>query len=382
MTYRFSRRWWAHLGGPAGCRLLGVVLVLLIAASGLHAQALKPGFDKAEYLELLRLHVRMSNPDSTFWVGIPQPRQFKLAYRSPVVGLDNRWELWAKAGAQPQVVISIRGTTKVQESWLENLYAAMLPATGELQLSPTRKFAYRLATNPQAAVHAGWLLGMAFQAEGVLHKLDSCYRRGTRDVLIMGHSQGGAIAYLLTSHLRSLQAQGQLPADIRIKTYCSAAPKPGNLYYAYDYERATQGGWAVNVVNPADWVPETPLTVQTTSDFNITNPFVGVGAIIKKQPFSKRVVARYAFGQLAAPSRRAQRRYQRYLGGYVGKAVKKSLPRYQAPAYYPSSNYVRVGPTIVLPADAAYYAKYPNDPKQLFRHHLFQPYYYLAEKLP
>jgi pimeloyl-ACP methyl ester carboxylesterase len=223
---------------------------------------------------------------------------------------------------------------------------------------------------------------MAFQAEGVLHKLDSCYRRGTRDVLIMGHSQGGAIAYLLTSHLRSLQAQGQLPADIRIKTYCSAAPKPGNLYYAYDYERATQGGWAVNVVNPADWVPETPLTVQTTSDFNITNPFVGVGAIIKKQPFSKRVVARYAFGQLAAPSRRAQRRYQRYLGGYVGKAVKKSLPRYQAPAYYPSSNYVRVGPTIVLPADAAYYAKYPNDPKQLFRHHLFQPYYYLAEKLP
>jgi hypothetical protein len=54
MTYRFSRRWWAHLGGPAGCRLLGVVLVLLIAASGLRAQALKPGFDKAEYLELLR----------------------------------------------------------------------------------------------------------------------------------------------------------------------------------------------------------------------------------------------------------------------------------------------------------------------------------------
>jgi hypothetical protein len=94
------------------------------------------------------------------------------------------------------------------------------------------------------------------------------------------------------------------------------------------------------------------------------------------------VVARYAYGQLAAPSRRAQRRYQRYLGGYVGKAVKKNLPKYQAPAYYPSGNYVRVGPTVVLPADATYYVKYPNDPAKLFQHHLFQPYYYLAERLP
>lgn len=362
-------------------RGVGAGLLLLLAATGLRAQALQPGFDKAEYLELLRLHARMGGLDSMWWAGIPRPRQFKMVYRSPVVGLDNRWDLWAKAGAQPQIVISIRGTTKAQESWLENLYAAMLPATGELRLSPTRTFAYRLATNPQAAVHAGWLLGMGFMAEGIVHKIDSCYRRGTRDVLVMGHSQGGAIAFLLTSHLRSLQAQGQLPADIRLKTYCSAAPKPGNLYYAYDYERATQGGWAVNVVNPADWVPEVPLTVQTITDFNPANPFVGVSAIIKKQPFPKNLVARFAFGQLNGPSRRAQRRYQRYLGGYVGKAIRKSLPGYQVPAYYPSSNYMRVGPTIVLPADANYYAKYPNDPAQVFRHHLFQPYYYLAERL-
>ncbi|MFD1871450.1 lipase family protein [Hymenobacter bucti] len=372
----------AFLGGPLARTFLGCVLLLASASSSTRAQALKPGFDKAEYLELLRLHARIGSLDSALWAGIPRPRQFTMAYRSPVVGLDNRWDLWTKAGAQPQAVISVRGTTKAQESWLENLYAAMLPATGELQLSPTRKFKYHLADNPQAAVHAGWLLGMAFQAEGIIHKIDSCYRRGTRDVLIMGHSQGGAIAFLLTSHLRSLQAQGQLPADIRFKTYCSAAPKPGNLYYAYDYERATQGGWAVNVVNPADWVPEVPLTVQTTSDFNPTNPFVGVGAIIKKQPFPKNLVARHAYRQLAGPSRRAQRRYQRYLGGYVSKALQKSVPGYQAPAYYPSSNYVRVGPTIVLPADAAYYTKYPNDPAKLFQHHLFQPYYYLAEKLP
>ncbi len=362
-------------------RRLACLFLLLAWAGRLPAQVLKPGFDKAEYLELLRLHARMGGADSMWWAGIPRPRAFRLEYRSPVVGLDNRWDLWTKAGAQPQAVISIRGTTTAQVSWLQNLYAAMLPATGELQLAPGRTFAYHLATNPQAAVHAGWLLGLAFQAEGIVHKVDSCYRRGTRDFFIMGHSQGGAIAFLLTSHLRSLQQQGQLPADIRFKTYCSAGPKPGNLYYAYDYELATQG-WAVNVVNPADWVPETPLTVQTMHDFNPTNPFAGVPGAIKKQKFPKNLVARHAYHQLAAPPRRAQRHYQRYLGGFVGKAIRKNVPGYQAPAFYPSSNYMRAGPTVVLPADAAYYAKYPNDPASVFRHHLFQPYYYLAEKLP
>ncbi|OGX90107.1 lipase [Hymenobacter coccineus] len=346
------------------------------------AQALQPGFDKAEYLELLRLHARMGGPDSMWWVGIPKPQRFALAYRSPTSPLDNRWDLWSHPGPQPQAVINLRGTTAKAESWLANFYAAMLPAAGELELGGGRKFAYHLADNPQAAVHAGWLLSLAFMADGIVHTVDSCYRRGTRDFLIMGHSQGGAVAFLLTSHLRNLQQQRKLPADLRLKTYCSAGPKPGNLYYAYDYARATHGGWAVNVVNPADWVPEVPLTVQTVHDFNPTNPFVGVAATLKKQPFPKNLVARHAFRQLDGPPRRAQRRYQRYLGRYVGKAVVKAVPGFRGPAFYPSSNYVPAGNTVALPADATYYAKYPNDPKQLFRHHFFQPYYYLAERLP
>ncbi|HPN72156.1 MAG TPA: hypothetical protein PLZ32_21680, partial [Saprospiraceae bacterium] len=75
-------------------------------------------------------------------------------------------------------------------------------------------------------------------------KIDSLYKTGTKEFLIMGHSQGGAIAYLMTSYLYNLQQLGQLPIDIKFKTYCSAAPKPGNLYYAYEYEAMTQGGWA------------------------------------------------------------------------------------------------------------------------------------------
>lgn len=370
-------------------RLLGphwrhgwVCLLLLAGARPLAAQELAPGFDKAEYLELLRLHARQGGPDSMWWAGIPRPQRFKLTYRSAVSPLDNRWDLWTHGGPQPQAVISVRGTTAAPVSWLANLHAAMLPATGELRLAPGRAFAYHLADNPQAAVHAGWLLGLAFMADDMVRHIDSCYQRGTHDFLLIGHSQGGGIAFLVTSYLRELQRQGRLPADIRFKTYCSAGPKPGNLYYAYAYEQATQGGWAINVVNPADWVPEVPLTVQTTQDFNPTNPFVGVGALLKRQPFPRNLLARHAYRQLAGPARRAQRRYQRYLGRYIGQALGKNLPGYQAPAFYPSSDYVRTGPTLVLPADAAYYLKYPDDSAKLFRHHLFQPYYYLAERLP
>lgn len=75
-------------------------------------------------------------------------------------------------------------------------------------------------------------------------------------------------------------------------------------------ERATAGAWAVNVVNPADWVPEMPLSVQTLNDFSPVNPFAGVDAMIKKQPFLKSLVGRHLYGQLARPSLRAQRRYQ------------------------------------------------------------------------
>lgn len=124
-------------------------------------------------------------------------------------------------------------------------------------------------------MRAGWLRGLAFQAEGVLHKVNWCHRAGTRDFIIMGRSQGGAIAFLPTSRLRGLQ-QDQLPADVRFKTCCSASPKPGNLYYAYEYERATQGRLGRERAIPRRLgVAEVPRTVRTASDFNSINPLMG-----------------------------------------------------------------------------------------------------------
>jgi hypothetical protein len=258
----------------------------------------------------------------------------------------------------------------------------MVPATGELQISDTEKFRYQLAANPKASVHVGWLVSTAFLSKDILPKIDSCYKAGIKNFIITGHSQGGGISYLLTAYLYHLQKANQLPADIRFKTYCSAGPKPGNLYFAYDYEAMTQPGWAYNVVNSADWVPEVPLSIQTVKDFNNTNPFVNAKALIKKQSFPKNIALRYAYNRLDKPSRKAQKNYQKYLGKMTAKMVKKTIPGYLSPEYYNSNNYVRTGNYIVLPADADYYALFPDNNEQIFIHHLHAPYLFLAEKLP
>lgn len=323
--------------------------------------------------------------DTSYSKKIPAPVGYDFVYRSPVVGLDNCWDLWISKGAAAAqkgvAVISLRGTTQNSVSWLANFYAAMVPAKGELHLSDSATFKYELASNPKAAIHAGWIISTAFLSKSILHKIDSCYKNGIKEFIIMGHSQGGAIAYLLTSYLLNLQKNHLIAADIRLKTYCSAAPKPGNLYYAYEYEAQTQNGWAYNVVNSADWVPETPMSIQTLDDFNVTNPFVNAKSMIKKQSFTKRIALNYMFNRLDKPTRRAQKNYQKYLGTFTSKMVKQQIPGFVAPAYYNSNNYVRTGNTIVLLADEAYYKLYPDNEKNVFVHHLHPAYLYLTEKL-
>ena len=360
-----------------------LLIVLLLACWSLTAQtALQAGFNKSESIEMLKIAgLSLDTP----WTRVvtPMPDHYQLAYRSVEVGLKNRWDLWESDRPGDAVVVSIRGTTKDMASWLANVYAVMSPAQGTLQLDEQFRFPYKLADNPRAAVHTGWLIGMAYLARDIMPKLDEQYRNGRRDLLITGHSQGGGIAYLLTAYLKNLQQDGGFPADWRIKTYCGAAPKPGNLYFAYDYEQKTAGGWAFNVVNPLDWVPEVPLTVQTSGDFNTVSPLTNAEAAIKKQGFPKNVALKHVYNKLCNPAQKANKNYQKYFGKKAQKFVEKTLPGFQEPDYYNSNYYCRTGQFIVLTPDEDYLKKYPNDPKSenVFIHHLPEQYLMLANKL-
>ena len=277
-------------------------------------------------------------------------------------------------------VISIRGTVGEMASWLENFYAAMVPATGSLQLNDSTRFDYQLSSDPKAMVHVGWLVGLGCLAPTMVNRIQRAYGEGVREFIIFGHSQGGALAYLTRSYLYYLQQKGVLPADMIVKTYCSAAPKPGNLFYAYDFDFITRGGWGLHVVNAADWVPETPFSVQTLSDFNPVNPFLHVDKALKGSPLLVRWYIKGKFNKLRRRTRRAAGAMRSVLGKVVYRQVSKELKQLREPAYAGGNNYQPAGVPVVLQPDSAYYRIFPNDPAKIFQHHAFEPYYMLTSQ--
>ncbi|HEY1056151.1 MAG TPA: lipase family protein, partial [Emticicia sp.] len=181
--------------------LLPLLLCLFIFQT-LFGQILKPGFDKAEYIETLKInqkvHIALNKwADSS---SMPEPQDHRFLYRSPVVAFDNLWDLWVHK-TKPVAIIAVQGSIPTQASFLANLYAAMIPAKGELQLDKNFKFSYKLSNNPNSAVHVGWFVAMAYLSKSIEHKIDSCYKAGIKDFILTGHSQGGGITFLLNAYL-------------------------------------------------------------------------------------------------------------------------------------------------------------------------------------
>lgn len=362
-------------------RYLFCVLAFLLSGL-LQAPAqssLQPGFDAQEYLEMLRIAGKI-NDTLVSKENMPPPLAYRMEYRSPEAGLLNQWELWLRKD-EKVAVISLRGTVSAAASWLENFYAAMVPATGQVQLNDSTTFTYKLAESPAATVHVGWLIGMAHLAPSIAIHIQSYRQKGVKEFIIVGHSQGGALSFLLRSWLHYQARAGSLPGDIVYKTYSSAAPKPGNMQYVYDYDFITRVGWSYTVVNALDWVPETPFSLQSLQDFNELNPFANVGTALKKQPFLARLYLNHVFNSMSRISRRSQKRFRRYLGKTVYKQVKKFLPQLKEPAYSPGSNYMRAGSPIILMPDETYRQQYVSDGKNVFIHHMPPAYYKLALRL-
>ncbi|HBH05554.1 MAG TPA: lipase [Flavobacteriales bacterium] len=342
------------------------------------AQTLQPGFSKHEATQMLRLSARVGT-DTSYFTGdryLPEPDGFTRVYRSKEMGLSNLWELWSSGLA---CVIHIRGTVGKSESWLANIYSAMVPATGRFILAEQDTFFYHLSDHPNAAVHTGWLLSTAYLSRDILPRIDSCYQAGIQNFFITGHSQGGGITYMLTAYLYGLQKEGKLPSDLRFKTYATAAPKPGNTYFAYSYEAQTKG-WAFNIVSSADWVPEVPVSVQNISDINEISPFPTVKEdIASKQKWPKRAVIKMAANRLIKPSEKARANYIGLLGDRITQEVQKTLPEFRKPEFYPSIHYVRTGQMVVLYAEGDYFEQFPNDPEDVWKHHMHHPYLYLLD---
>ena len=357
-----------------------VYFFLLFTTSLFAHSKLQPGFDAHEHITLFALS-RYGTAFADSIVGRSYSNTFTLNYRSPEIGLKNQWSYFLRQDSVG--LISIRGTVGDKDSWLANFYAAMIPATGSLRLTDSTYFHYKFANDAKAAVHVGWAVSLGFMSTGILEKIREQYLKGVKNFYIFGHSQGAAIAFLATSYFRHLQLDGKLEKDITFKTYCNAGPKPGNLYYAYDFEFITRNGWAFNVINTADWVPETPYTVQRIQDMNPINPLIHTKEILKQRGVLAKIAGGYYYGKMNRKPRNVQKFYNRVFGGMLYNiAIKKALQQYHEPHYAPTANFVHAGVPIILPPDSSYHSQFKFDEmkKDYFIHHHFTAYYFLLKK--
>jgi hypothetical protein len=352
---------------------LGFLLIFCNTLSG--QELLKPGFDASEYADLLGLTHKTHNPANTDRLSVPVPVGYEHVYRSEKGPLDNLWDLYIRKDGLG--VLEIRGTTAKTKSWLENFYAGMVPAQGTIQIGENQRFNYKLAEDKRATVHVGWLTGLASMIEDILDKLNEYHGKGIKEYILMGHSQGGAIVFMLDSYLH-YDPDDLVPDDMVFKTYNSAAPKPGNQHYAYDYAFINRGGWAFRIANPIDWVPETPITVQTLQDYNEVNPFRDMNTFTSSMGWLEKVVVNSIFRKTDRSLRKARNRLMKYLGFKLYGFIEEYMEGMVEPEYAVSMNYVTAGTPIILPPTSVYFEEYVSQAKQdVFRHHYGIAYYFL-----
>lgn len=356
------------------------VFILLLSSMQLQSQPLKAGFDELEYKDMILIFACTSGDSSRYTdYAAPQDLGYEKLYRSKPMGMDNLWELWLHE-ERKVAVVSIRGSTEKHESWILNLYSSMIPAKGEMKWKGGQPFQYDLADDPEAAIHVGWTLGMGFIYQDMRPHLDKLYEKGIRNVILTGHSQGGVITILLTSHLLRLQQQGKLPQDIQFKTYASAAPKPGNEKFAEAYEDLVVDGWEYNVVNAADWVPEVPMSVETYDDFDHSNPLSHAKSLILGQQGLRRTLMEKVYEWVKEPTQDLLDFYDRSLGEITDHTMHTKIPGLEVPPFDTSIHYISAGRTIKYYPDEAYFQKYEREPKKTFKHHDRLAYMYLLEK--
>ena len=196
-------------------------------------------------------------------------------FNSPELGAyKNKWQLWKNQDNLRYAVV-IRGTIDNPTSIWEDLMAVMIPATGSLAVNSV-SFNYKLAEDPTASVHLGFTLGMAIllydSASGILTQLEKFCPANGAEILLVGHSQGAAIATLCQSFL--IYSDFFKSNGYGYRGYFYAQPKPGNDHYGWDFESLARrfNSPAFCITNTQDWVPQVPLTLQGFLRLNTPNP--------------------------------------------------------------------------------------------------------------
>ena len=342
---------------------------------------LVPRYDKAELTSLIPVMERAYDSADIGGFKTPEPEGIKQVFRSQVSPLMNRFDVWNTR--DNKAVIAIRGSIVDPGglSFTAAFYSPMVPAIGKIKISETKTFEYKLAELPGAAVHLGMLLGLAHISDELVSQIKEQYGRGVRDFILLGHSQGSGIGFLATSYIRYLQKEGKLPQDFRLKSYLIAAPKTGNLRYAYDYQKINNGGWAMSVNNVLDWVPCIGITFQTAVDFPKISPFFDMKGFMASINYPAGPKFDAAYNQFLAAGPFVIKQILTIIHENVYPRVIAAMPGYVEPVLLESFDFERCGDLVPLFPDAEYYKVFPQDTVhfQAWENHSVYPYYLLVK---
>ncbi|MBN1599144.1 MAG: hypothetical protein JW894_12695 [Bacteroidales bacterium] len=239
-----------------------LIILSTVISLQLFAQ-IKPGYDKKETMDMIAIcnsftFIDLYNSDAEIL-----PEDYQKKYTSGVFGMDNKFQIYQKGSV---AVINFRGSTAKKESWLENVYAAMIPARGTMKTAGDI-FNYCFAQDTAAAVHSGFALAVAFLSNDIIFHINNLNREGIYDIILTGHSQGGSLANMMRACLENL-SDNEISEKNRFKTYAFAAPMIGNDIFIDEYDRRfCDDQTSFTIINPEDPIPDFPLG-NAGSDFS------------------------------------------------------------------------------------------------------------------
>ena len=234
-----------------------LALVAMLLFNWQFAQ-MKPGFNVDELTTTIAMCNSYNFMEQYGTAKTLVPNHFNKRFSSEIIGMDNKFEVYDNDTIG---IINFRGSTDKLISWVENFYSAMIPATGSLSIEDTT-YEYTFAKADSAAVHAGYALSVLLISDRLKEQIMQLNQKGISDVIITGHSQGGALATMTRAYLENLP-ETVFAVKNNYKTYAYAQPMCGNKEFAQEYnERFSDKGTSYSIINPEDPVPNLPFNYE------------------------------------------------------------------------------------------------------------------------
>jgi len=237
-------------------------------------------------------------------------------------------------------VINIRGSTDKQISWLENIYSAMIPAVGKIEIEG-QTFDYKFAKDSTAAVHSGFALGLAYLHSDLISRIQILNNKGIYDIILTGHSQGGALVNLLRAYLNYVSPEIISPKN-RYKVYSFASPMLGNKAFIQEYNAIyVDKNAAFSFINSSDPIPELPVSY---NDSNFLKDNIKA-LLFDRESFSvKKIVSD---GSILLLENKIGKYVKRF-GNSTSNKISKDLGHVVMPGYVDDFNYMRQKNEIIL----------------------------------